>query len=80
MPWPSCKYRLVSRGNHQIEGNTYRDMYVLTACVDYIRLPLAIATKYNLNNHQFDIYLGFFGVDLADENDMHPPQGYCCSV
>jgi len=80
MQWPCCKSKLVSGGNHQIEGNNYRYMYLLTALVDYIRLPLAITPKYHLDIHHFNIYLAFLGIDLADENDMHPPQGYYCSV
>ena len=70
------KARLVCGGNHQIEGIDYQATYAPTARLGHVRLPLAIAAKYDLEIHQMDICTAFLGVDLEEEIYMHPPQGY----
>jgi hypothetical protein len=42
----------------------------------HLRLPLAIAAKYDLEIHQMDVCTAFLGVDLEEEIYMHPLQGY----
>jgi hypothetical protein len=68
------KARLVCGGNHKIEGIEYQATYAPTARLSYIRLPLAIATKYDLEIHQMDIRTAFLRGALGEEIYMHPPQ------
>jgi hypothetical protein len=42
----------------------------------HVRLALAIAAKYDLEIHQMDVCTAFLGVDLKEEINMHPRQGY----
>jgi len=70
------KPRLVCGGNHHIEGIDYQATYAPTARLGHIRLALAIAAKYDLEIHQMDVYTAFLGVDLEEEMNMHPQQGY----
>jgi len=70
------KARLVRGGNDQIEGIHYQATYAPTARLGHVRLALAITAKYNLQIHQMEVCTAFLGVDLEDEIDMHPPQGY----
>jgi len=70
------KARLVCGGNHQIEGIDYQATCAPTTRLGHIRLALAIAAKYDLKIHQMDVCTTFLGVDLEEEINMHPPQGY----
>jgi hypothetical protein len=70
------KARLVSGQSHQIEGINFQATYTPTARLGHIRIPLAIAAKYDLEIHQMDLCTAFLGVDLEEEIYMHPPQGY----
>jgi len=70
------KAMLVCRGNHQIEGIDYQATYAPTARLGHIWLAVAITAKYNLEIHQMDLCTAFLGVDLEEENYMHPLQGY----
>jgi len=70
--------RLICGGNHQIEGIDYQATYAPTAHLCHVMLALAIPTMYDLKIHQMDVWKAFFGVDLAEEISMHPPQGYFC--
>jgi hypothetical protein len=70
------KARLLSGGNHQMEGIDYQATYALTARLGHVRLALAIAAKYELEILQMDVCTTCLGVDLEEEISMHPPQGY----
>jgi hypothetical protein len=70
------KARLLCGGNHQIQGIDYQAMYAPTALLCHVRLPLAIAAKYDLKIHQMDVCTAFLGADLEEEIYMHLPQGY----
>jgi hypothetical protein len=70
------KARLVCGGNHQIEGIDCQATYAPTARLGHVRLPLAIAAKYDLEIHQRDVCTAFLGVDLVEEIYMHLPQRY----
>jgi len=70
------KARLVCGANHQIEGIDYQATYAPTACLGHVRLALAIAAKYDFEIRQMDVCTAFLGVDLEEEINMHPPQGY----
>jgi hypothetical protein len=69
------KARPVCGGNHQIKGIDYQATYAPTARLGHVRLPLAIAAKYELEIQQIDVCTAFLGVDLEEEIYMHPPQG-----
>jgi hypothetical protein len=68
------KARLLSGGNHHIEGIDYQAIYALTVRLSHIRLALAIAAKYDLEIHRMGICMSVMGVDFAEEIYMHPPQ------
>jgi hypothetical protein len=70
------KARLVCGGDHQIEGIDYQATFAPTARLGQVRLALAIAAKYDLEIHQMVVCMAFLGVDLEEEIDMRPPQGY----
>jgi len=70
------KARLVCGGNYQIKGIDYQVRYLLAAHLEYVRLVLAIAAKYDLEIHQMDVCPAFLGVDLEEVIYMHPAQGY----
>jgi len=70
------KAMLVCGENHHIEGIDYQAMHAPTARLGHVRLALAIAPKYYLEIHQMDVCTAFLGVNLEEEIDMHPPQGY----
>jgi hypothetical protein len=70
------KDRLVCGGNHQIEAIDYQAIYAPTARLGHVRLALTIAAKYELKIHQMDVCTAFFGVDLEEEINVYPPQGY----
>jgi len=70
------KARLVCGGNHQIKGIDYQATYAPTARLGHVRLALVIAAKYDLEIHQMDVCTAFLVVDLQEEINMHPPQGY----
>jgi len=53
-------------------------MYALTARLGNVRLALAIAVKYDLEIYQMYVFTAFLGVDLEEEIDIHPAQGYFC--
>jgi len=72
------KARLVCGGIHQIKGIDYQATYALSVRLGHVRLALAIAAKYNLENHQMDVCKALLGVDLEEEIYMHPTQGYFC--
>jgi hypothetical protein len=70
------KARLVCGGNHQIEGIYYHATYAPPPRLGHVKLALVIADKYNLEIHQMDVCPAFLGVDLEEEIEMHPLQGY----
>jgi hypothetical protein len=51
-------------------------MYAPTAWFGHVRVALAIAAKYDLGIHQMDVFTAFLQVDLEEEINMHPLQGY----
>jgi hypothetical protein len=70
------KARLVCGGDDQIEGIDYQGMYAPTAHLRHVGLAPAIASKYGLKVNQLDISTALLGVDLEEEINKHPPQGY----
>jgi hypothetical protein len=68
--------RLVSVGNHQMEGINYQATYAPTARFGHGSLVLKIAAKNNFVIHQMDVRTVVSGVDLEDEIHMHPPPRY----
>jgi hypothetical protein len=70
------KARLVCGGSYQIEGIDDQASYAPTACLGHVRLALVIAAKYDVEINHIDVCTAFLGVDLEEEINMHPPQGY----
>jgi hypothetical protein len=71
------KARLVVCGRNQhIEEIYYPATSASTAPFGHINLAPAIAGKYELEIHQMDACPAFLDVDLEEDINLHPPQGY----
>jgi hypothetical protein len=70
------KARLVCGGNHQIKGIDYQATYSPIAHLDHVTLTFAIAIKYDLEIPPMDVSTAFLGVDMEEEINLHPQQGY----
>jgi hypothetical protein len=70
------KARLVVRGNTQIYGVDYTEIFSPVARYEPLRLLLAIATIQDLHVHQMDVSTVFLNGSLREEIYMQQPHGF----
>nr|GEW79635.1 zinc finger, CCHC-type [Tanacetum cinerariifolium] len=70
------KARLVIQSLKQKSRIDYFNTYALVARISTIRLLIALASIYNLINHQMDVKTTFLNGELDEEVYMNQPQGF----
>jgi hypothetical protein len=70
------KARLTVRGDQQVEGEDYNDVYAAVALMKSFRLLLAVSPFLHLKATQLDIKNAFLHGNLEEEVYMYYPQGY----
>ncbi|GJZ28234.1 zinc finger, CCHC-type containing protein [Tanacetum coccineum] len=70
------KARLVIQGFRQKSGIYYFDTYASVACINTIRLLIAMTSIHNLIIHQMDVKTAFLNGELEEEVYMNQPKGF----
>jgi Reverse transcriptase (RNA-dependent DNA polymerase) len=70
------KAHLVAKGFTQILGLDYDETFSPVACLDSIRILLALATLEDWEIHQIDVKTAFLNGDLDEEIYMQQPEGF----
>ncbi|GJU30798.1 zinc finger, CCHC-type containing protein [Tanacetum coccineum] len=73
------KTRLVIQGFKQKSVIEYFDTYASVACINIIRLVIALASIHNLIIHQMDVKTAFLNGELDKDVYMNQPQGFSMS-
>ena len=70
------KARLVARGFVQREGIDFEEVFVLVACMESVRLLLALAAAKDWRIHHLDIKSAFLNSELAETVFIRQPPGF----
>jgi len=65
--------RLVTLGNHQVQGKDYHETFTLVAKMVTVRTLLALAVAKGWALHQMDVHSAFLQGDLAEDVYMKVP-------
>jgi len=74
------KERLVIRGDHQVEGFDYNEMFTSVAKMTCVRCFLTVAINKGWELHQLDVNIEFLHGDRDEEVYMTLPLGFTCST
>ena len=70
------KARLVTRGFVQREGIDFEEVFALVACMESIRLLLALAAAKDWRVHHLDVKSVFLNGELAETVFVRQPPGF----
>ena len=70
------KARMVARGFTQQPGIDFNEMFAPVACIDTVRIVLAIAVQKKWHVHQMDVKSAFLNGYLEEEVYVEQPQRY----
>jgi len=68
--------RLVTVGNHQVEGEDFNETFALVAEMVMVRTLLTIAVAKGWSLHQMDVHNAFLHGDLKEDIYMKLPPGF----
>jgi hypothetical protein len=70
------KARLVAKGYAQRQGVDFDEVFALVACIETVRMLLALAAHCGWQVHHMYVKSAFLNGNLAEEVYVHQPPGF----